>query len=59
MTARISLILGKTRGHRPRLQMLLHEFRNTLVSRGCVIDALFEEEKGRLTQASAPGRVAD
>jgi len=30
MTARISLILGKTRGHRPRLQMLLHEFRNTL-----------------------------
>jgi len=30
MTARISLILGKTRGHRPRLQMLLREFRNTL-----------------------------
>ena len=24
MTARISLILGKTRGHGPRLQMLLH-----------------------------------
>ena len=24
MTARISLIPGKTRGHRPRLQMLLH-----------------------------------
>jgi len=30
MTARISLILGKTRGHRLRLQMLLHEFCNTL-----------------------------
>src|SRR5215471_8911004 len=29
MTARISLIPGKTRGHRPRLQMLLHEFCNT------------------------------
>jgi hypothetical protein len=28
MTAPISLIPGKTRGHRPRLQMLLHEFRN-------------------------------
>src|SRR5215813_14701066 len=30
MTARILLILGKTRGHRPRLQVLLHEFCNSL-----------------------------
>src|SRR6516225_383500 len=31
MTARISLILGKPRGHGSRLQMLLREFSNTLV----------------------------
>ena len=30
MTAPISLILVKTRGHRPRLQMLLHELCNIL-----------------------------
>jgi len=30
MTARISLIPGTTRGLRPRLQMLLHEFCNSL-----------------------------
>ena len=34
MTARTSLILGKTRGHRPRLQVLLHEFCNSLDSGG-------------------------
>jgi len=34
MTARISLILGKTRGHRPRLQLLFHEFCNSLDSGG-------------------------
>lgn len=28
MTARVSLIVGKTRDHRPRLQVLLHEFCN-------------------------------
>src|SRR5215471_8224935 len=31
MTARISLIPGKTRGPRPRLQMRLHKFCNTLL----------------------------
>src|SRR5262249_45618429 len=30
MTARISLIPGRTRGHRPRLQCLAHEFCNSL-----------------------------
>src|SRR5262249_50217748 len=30
VTARISLIPGKTRGHRPRLQMLLRDFCNIL-----------------------------
>ena len=34
MTPRISLIPGKTRGHRPRLQMLLHEFCDTLDTEG-------------------------
>jgi hypothetical protein len=34
MTARISLILGKTRGHRLCLQIFLHEFCNTLISGG-------------------------